>query len=174
MQAEELAYRARALAQAHPLTDAASAFRAERVDLERARQGMAQFAEWAATAFLSGYCVRRVEETAVGDERSGSPPACVDTHPSQPTTSGGSLSGEKVETIAAALRAGEPVTLIDDTIVVEALDRVITSEIAKRADQWEEQVSAADWADFAAYVSWWVTFGYGARAAEPKPSLPAR
>lgn len=164
MLAEELAYRARALAQAHPLTDAASAFRAERIAVERARQGMAQFAEWAATAFLTGYCVRRVEETVDGDQR-GVAHGVVRV---------GALNGSEAEAVAGALRAGKPVTLLDDAIVVEALDRVITSEIAKRADQWEEQVDAGDWADFAAYVAWWVMFGYGARAAEAGAAIDVR
>ncbi len=150
MQAEELAYRARALAQSHPLTDAATAFRAYHVALERDRQAMAQFAEWAAVAFLSGYCVRRVEESA------------CDVVPS--IAEGDSI--DRAAEVAAALRAGEPVTLLNDAVVIEALDRVITSEIAKRSDQWREQVGEAEWSEFETYAAWWVTFGYAARAAE--------
>lgn len=151
MDADDLAYRARALAQAHPLTETASRFRAEQVAVDRERQPMAQFAEWAATAFLGGYCVRRVEESA-----------CVGAV----EVVGGALDFNQVAGIAAALRGREAVTLLDDSVVVEALDRVIRSEIAKRADQWRDQVDDADWADFEIYIAWWVTFGYGARAAE--------
>lgn len=149
MQAEELAFRARALAQSHPLTDVATAFRAEHVALERQRQAMAQFAEWAAVAFMSGYCVRRVEETTVEGGVAAHDGAI-------------GRAGE----IAAALRAGQQVTLLGDAVVVEALDRVITSEIAKRSDQWREQVGETEWTEFEAYAAWWVTFGYAARAAE--------
>lgn len=149
MQAEELAYRARALAQAHALTDQASAFRDVRVAAERDAQGMAQFAEWAAVAFLAGYCVRRVEETVV--------PASADLPRGDIDRAG---------EVAAALRAGEAVTLMNDAVVTEALDRVITSEIAKRSDQWREQVGEDEWSQFEAYAAWWVMFGYAARAAE--------
>lgn len=155
MEASDLAYRARALAQAHALTGAAQAFRAHHIDAERARQGMAQFAEWAAVAFLTGYCVRRVEES-VGDV-----PPCGDV-----------IDGALAMSVAAALRSDRPVTLLDDAVVVEALDRVILSEIAKRADQWKDQIDDADWAEFETYIAWWVTFGYGARTAETSATGP--
>ena len=155
MEASDLAYRARALAQAHALTETAMAFRAQHIDAERARQAMAQFAEWAAVAFLTGYCVRRVEESVTDV------PLCVD----------GGIDLAVVMSVAAALRTDQPVTLLDDAVVVEALDRVILSEVAKRADQWKEQIDDADWAEFETYIAWWVTFGYGARTAETSATV---
>jgi hypothetical protein len=155
MEASDLAYRARALAQAHALTETAIAFRTHHIDAERSRQGMAQFAEWAAVAFLTGYCVRRVEESVTD----------VDS------LVAAAIDAEVAMRVATALRTDQPVTLLDDAVVVEALDRVILSEIAKRADQWKEQIDAADWAEFETYIAWWVTFGYGARTAETSATL---
>ena len=51
--------------------------------------------------------------------------------------------------------------------MVEALlDKVISTEIDKRAEHWKAQISKADWAMFEGYVAWWVIHGYSLRAAE--------
>ena len=62
--------------------------------------------------------------------------------------------------------------LLDPAIVEALLDRVISTEIDKRADQWKDQISATDWATFENYIAWWVVHGYSLRAAEISRSTP--
>ena len=60
---DDLAFRARALAQAHALTSRATAYRTWRLRRDEASHPVPELSSWAATAFLTGYCVRRVEES---------------------------------------------------------------------------------------------------------------
>lgn len=64
--AEEVAYRARALAQAHPLTPLAKRYLDRIVAEQRTSQPLPEIGIWAGAAILGGYCVRRVEEGEAG------------------------------------------------------------------------------------------------------------
>ena len=156
-----LAFRARALAQAHPLTRAALAYRAGLIDQERRDQPVSEVADWAATAFLVGYCVRRVEEADGGLPRA-------------PGTGGGrGIDRDQVQAIARRLSDGEAATVADRVIVVDALDRVIASEVAKRHEHVLEHLDPAEWAAFEDYVAWWVLHGWATRVAEEVGTVDA-
>ena len=152
MIAEEIAFRARALAQAHPMSAAGAAARDRLVSPDGDQQAMPELVSWAKTAVLVGYCVRRVEEVeALG---TGAAMESVD------------ILDAEVERLAEAMRAGEPVGLLDDGVVVATLDRVIASEIDKRAEHIRPAVGEEQWAAFEEYVAWWVVRGYALRSAE--------
>lgn len=151
--AEDVAFKARALAQAHPLTDVAFAYRADLVDRERSEQPVSEVADWAASAFLVGYCVRRVEETESGRPTSGS----------QPSTP---IDRADVVAISQQLSDGQALGLLPDAVLVDVLDRVIATEIDKRNEHVREQLDAAQWKAFEDYVAWWVLHGWAARVVE--------
>ncbi len=155
--AAERAYKARALAQAHPLTSLARRFRERAVAEEELNQPMPELARWAGEALLKGYCLRRVEEQDAG--------------------AGGELAddatdldvlGALASDIAADLRTGDPARhlLSDPDLTFGALDRIITSELSNRADNYREAVDAAGWRQFEEYMAWWTVRGYALRAAE--------
>lgn len=153
----DLTFKARALAQAHPLTITASAYRDQMIVEERRTQPMPEFSEWAATAFLVGYCIRRVEEADCG---------------LAPDTASGSDAlvplGHDAVRYSDEVRAGRPAAaqLLEMELVERLLDRVISTEIDKRVEHWKAQISKPDWAMFEEYISWWVIHGYSLRAAE--------
>ncbi len=151
--AEDVAFKARALAQAHPLSDAASAYRADLIDRERSEQPVSEVADWAASAFLVGYCVRRVEETESRRPTSG-------LHPATP------IDRAEVVAISRQLSDGQALGLLADAVLVDVLDRVIATEIDKRNEHVREQLDAAQWNAFEDYVAWWVLHGWAARVAE--------
>ena len=115
---------------------------------------MAELARWAGEALLKGYCLRKVEEQAAG----------------LPVTEGADLDVVEARTaeIAADLRGGdpEPHLLGDPQLTFEALDRIITSELSSRHDNYREAVDANGWQQFEEYIAWWAVRGYAFRAAE--------
>ncbi len=151
----ELCFRARALAQSHPMTETARRYRQTCHVAQRAEQPLADFADWATTALDVGYCLRRTEEDTV--DVTSTPIELADE----------SLSAAAVA-IATELRTGDSasVTLLPADQTIAALDRLIATELDKRADNVREQLSDADWADLEAYIAWWVVHGYCIRAAE--------
>ena len=162
--AAERAYKARALAQAHPLTNVARRFRERAVAQEELDQPMVELARWAGEALLKGYCLRRVEEQDAG--------------------AGGDLAedgtdldqlGARTTEIAADLRGGDPAPhlLGDADLTFGALDRIITSELSSRADNYREAVDAAGWRQFEEYIAWWTVRGYALRAAEASQGASA-
>lgn len=152
----DLCFTARALAQTHPMTEAAHRYRQACFERERARQPVTELADWAGTALLVGYCLRRAEENespiAVGGATEGT---------------AGELGAGAVA-VAEQLRSGdaEVVTLLDADETVAALDRLIGTEIDKRRDHLREQLDDTAWAELEEYIAWWVVHGYGVRAAE--------
>ncbi len=157
----DLTFKARALAQAHPLTVTATAYREQMIVEERRTQPMAEFADWAATAFLVGYCIRRIEEADCGmvPETSSSSDALVPL-------------GHDAVRYSDEIRNGRPAGtgLLEQELVERLLDRVISTEIEKRVEHWKAQISKADWSTFEDYVAWWVIHGYSLRAAEVERS----
>lgn len=153
----DLTFKARALAQAHPLTVTASTYREQMVEEERRTQPMPEFADWASTAFLVGYCIRRIEE------------ADTDKMPdTEPQTDALVPLAHDTARLSDEVKQGRPAgtQLLEQPLVESLLDTVISTEIDKRADHWKAQISKADWAMFEDYVAWWVIHGYALRAAE--------
>lgn len=156
--AEDLAYRSRALAQAHPLTHLARSYVDRAVAEQRTSQPIPEIGIWAGAAAIGGYCLRRVEESESGLELApadGEPP---DLDALEEATSG----------IAADLRSegGGGHLLGDEDRTVEALDRIIASEVSRRLDHWKDDVDQAAWAELEEYLTWWVVKGYALRVAE--------
>lgn len=158
----DLTFKARALAQAHPLTVTATSYREQMVTEERRTQPMSEFADWAGTAFLVGYCIRRIEEADVGHL----PETTPQTDALVPLAHDTARMSDEV-------KQGRPAgtQLLDMSLVGQLLDTVIATEIDKRVEHWKGQISAADWAMFEDYIAWWVIHGYSLRAAEISRSV---
>ncbi len=158
LEAEELSYRARALAQAHPLTPLAKRYIDRAVEEQRTSQPMVEIGIWAGAALLSGYCLRRVEETEAG----------LDLAPDGESQTELDRLDEESTRIAADLRTDAAAThlLSDDDRVIDALDRIIASEVARRLDNWKDDVDQAAWGELEEYLTWYVVKGYALRVAE--------
>ena len=156
--AEDMSYRARALAQAHPLTDLARSYVDRSVAEQRTSQPIPEIGIWAGAAAIGGYCLRRVEEAEVG----------IDLHPSEEDLPDLDTLEEATARIAAELRvegAGGHM-LGDEDRNIEGLDRIIASEVSRRLDHWKDDVDQAAWDELEEDLTWWVVKGYALRAAE--------
>lgn len=160
---DTLSFRARALAQAHPLTVAAKALIDRHERAEAAAQPIAEIGQWVASAMLAGYCLRTVEE-----DRAGIPTSVLD---------GVDLDDldAAADRMAAALRAGEgTVEPNERDEVIQTLDGLIASELERRIDPWREQVGEDAWQSFEEYIAHWTIKGYGVRAAEARVMVDDR
>ena len=156
---EKLAYRARALAQAHPLSALARRYIDQVTAAEKASQPSGEVAFWASVALLNGYCVRRVEETDTTGEAELDTAIDLDD------------LDAKVAKVAADLRAGQTAGLLlaDEDSVIEALDRIVASEVDKRLDQvLEVDDKEAARSELSEYLAWFVVRGYALRVAEAR------
>ena len=158
LEAEELSYRARALAQAHPLTPLAKRSIDRAVEEQRSAQPMAEIGIWAGAALLTGYCLRRVEETEAG----------LDLAPVEDAQPELEQLDEESTRIAADMRSDEASkhVLSDDDRVIDALDLIIASEVARRLDNWKDDLDQAAWGELEEYLTWYVVKGYALRVAE--------
>lgn len=158
LSAEELAYKARALAQTHPLTAVAKTYLDSAVAEQRTSQPVPEIGIWAGGAMLNGYCLRRVEEEDVGVHLEASD----DNVPAPETLD------EEATRIAADLRSegSDPHTLADEDTILDALDRLIASDVSKRLDHWKDSVDKKAWGELEEYLTWWVVKGYALRVAE--------
>ena len=167
---DDLAFRARALAQAHALSPRAAAYRTWRLRRDEALHPVPELSSWAATAFLTGYCVRRVEESMCVDDR----PATCDLPPGADWE----LAWERAAAIAAASLVDPstptPVTRLGRAVVVAALDAVIGREVDKRNEHVREHLSPLDWSQFEAFVAWWVLDGYAIGVVEFEERMSSR
>ncbi len=152
-------FRARALAQAHPLSAGAHRYVNRVVARERTSQPQAEIGIWAGHALTVGYCARRIAE--------GDPPAIVEDD--------FDALDEAASELAAAIRTtgAEHLHLIPEAEVVELLDEVIDGEIDRRLDHWKGTVSDETWRELEEYIAWWVVKGYALRAVETGARLGA-
>ncbi len=159
---DDLCFAARALAQTHAMTEASHRYRQQCLEQERRRQPVTELADWAGTALLVGYCVRRSEEQRVPKDRlSGVEAAAGGTVPDEVDTG-------RVAAISETLRTGDAdrVSLLGAETTVAALDRVIATELDKRHEHLREQLDDAAWSELEDYIAWWVIHGYSLRASE--------
>ena len=158
LNAEDLAYRARALAQAHPLTTLARQYVDRSVAEQRTSQPLPEIGIWAGAAAIGGYCLRRVEEAEAGLDLAAPAEDLPDLDALEEATSA----------IAADLRGDDATRhlLGDEDRTVEALDRIIGSEVSRRLDHWKDDVDEAAWGELEEYLTWWVVKGYALRVAE--------
>jgi len=156
---DDLCFTARALAQTHPLTENALRYKQACFDSERERQHVTDLADWATTALLVGYCLRRAEEHVSG--------LTIEIM-ARDTDEISSLAGELADT----LRDGDAdsITLLASVTAIAALDRLIGTEIHKRNEHMREQLGQQAWSELEQYIAWWVIHGYCVRASEaPRP-----
>lgn len=157
-EAEELTFRARALAQAHPLSAAAKQFVDRSVAVQRTSQPLPEIGIWAGAALVHGYCLRRVEEDEAGlrPDLTGEGTADLDGLDAAATS------------VAAELRTGDPAPhlLGEEGRVFAALNRIIASEVERRLDHWRDTIDERAWTELEEYITWWVVKGYALRVAE--------
>ncbi|GAC1534340.1 MAG: hypothetical protein NVS3B12_14950 [Acidimicrobiales bacterium] len=155
---DDFVFRARALAQSHPLTARARTYVDAVITEQLTLQPLPEIATWAQIALVNGYCVRRVEE-----EDTGLRPEELDRAPS-----GDHDLKTHVQQVVEALRTGDarPHILGDPDEVFATLNRIVRSEVERRLDQWRESIldDASD--EVEEYITWWVVSGYALRTAE--------
>ncbi len=161
MNVDDVVFRVRALAQAHPLTTVAERYVADVVARERARQPHPELGVWAGNALTVGYALRTFEEVEVLGERRPSVVTSVE------------VLDAAARRIAAAIRTdGAGCHLWEEATVVGLLDRLIAGEIDRRLDQWKETVDPEVWRDMVGYLAWWTVAGYALRVAETSEEDP--
>jgi hypothetical protein len=154
---DNLVFRARALAQAHPLSAAASGFLREAMAREEANQPAPELAWWAGAAFTSGYCLRRVEEADAGVVLPAPWPSPGDEELAR-------LTAE----VAAALRSGGAASYLlqEEASLIAALDRLIAGEVARRREALGDGLAVSTLHQLEDLLAWWVVRGYALRTAE--------
>lgn len=164
---DDLCFAARALAQTHAMTEASHRYRQQCLEQERRRQPVTELADWAGTALLVGYCVRRSEEQRVPKDRLSAVEAASD-EAAPGEAEAGEVDTGRVAAISETLRTGDAsrVSLLGAETTVAALDRVIATELDKRQEHLREQLDDAAWSELEDYIAWWVIHGYSLRASE--------
>ena len=162
--AADLSYKARALAQAHPLSAAARRVTERVVSDQQATQPLPEIAVWASIGLLHGYCLRRVEEDAAGWDTQSAPPI-----------TDADLLDRLTDQIASDVRVGEPAAhlLLDEEVVLDALNRLVGSQLERRRDHLGDHLAEAAWAELEEYLAYWVVRGYALRVAEWTTTAPA-
>ncbi|CAN5538296.1 hypothetical protein BH18ACT1_BH18ACT1_06260 [soil metagenome] len=148
---EDAAFRARALAQTHPLSGAAGRYVARAVARQQAEQRLPEVSSWAGAALVDGYCLRRVEE----DEEGAVPPA--GDEPADLDALERAATG-----VAADVRTGA----VGRETTVSALALLIAARADRRLELWRDEIGGASWAELEEYLTWWVVQGYALRLAE--------
>lgn len=154
---DEFCFAARALAQSHAMTESAHRYRQACLERERIRQPVTELADWAGTALLVGYCLRRSEEA-----RTPAAELCA------PAAHDHEIDLDDVEALTESLRVGDAssVALLPAETTVTALDRIIATEVDKRREHLREQLDDVSWSELEDYIAWWVVHGYALRASE--------
>lgn len=179
--AEAMAYRARALAQAHPLSKQAKKYLDRAVAIQRTSQPVPEIGIWAGAALTEGYCVRRVEEEDLGlpgSQASDGPPplpgvssaddddtpeVTFDELEAAATELAATLRSEPDE--AAPSRWGHPDPSYEERLL-DVLNRIVASQVSHRLMHWRDSIDDAAWAELEEYLAWWVVKGYALRVAE--------
>lgn len=156
MTVESRTFRARALAQAHPLSPEAHRYANEVVARERRSQPEPEIGLWAGYALTNGYCLRRVEESEILDHT----PSLVIGDPQELEQRATEIAGRIRTSGAARLH------LIPEEDIVADLDDLIAGEIDRRLADWRDAVSTETWRQLEEYIAWWTIKGYALRVAE--------
>lgn len=164
LSAEQLAYQARALAQTDPWTRAARRY-SETTIGEHVAAGKdlpKEFAQWASAAMLKGYCIRAVEENDAALEVTTEGNTEDDAELARTTTA-----------VVEVVRGGEDgavalsaVLLGDEDRLLEALDRIVVSELSTRYNNMSSTPNVAQRSEFEEWMAHWVVVGYALRTAE--------
>jgi hypothetical protein len=150
-------FRARALAQSHALSPLATRFLNQAVGEQRATQPVPEIGIWAGAGLTVGYCLRKVEENDAG----------LELEPADEIPSLEELDEAAVRIAAEWRTVDHPEhALADPDRTLEALDRIIASEIDRRLEHWRGTIDDKGWAELEEYITWWVVKGYALRVAE--------
>jgi hypothetical protein len=157
--AEQMAFAARALAQAHPFTQLAKRLVDSMLEAERKEQP-GDFSIWAGAALTKGYCVRRVEEDDAGMVLTGADEEIL--------PDAAEVDAATVPMIKALQTPDAPLDFLiaDEERLLEVLDRVIGSEVRNRLDNAPSNLSSRGRAELEDYLTYWVLRGYALRTAE--------
>lgn len=168
---EGVAYRARALAQAHPLSKLAKQYLDWAVADQRTSQPIPEIGIWAGSALLEGYCVRRVEEEDLD--------LAVGAAAGDNSDKGQTLTVDELDKAAAVIAAevrtghteeGAEVAIHQDPAAEErllkTLDNIVAKQVSNRLDHWRDSVDDEAYRELEEYLTWWVVKGYALRVAE--------
>ena len=160
MSDQDLVFRTRALAQAHPLSSFGHRYMRWIVDRERGVQIHPDMGEWAGHALTVGYCLRKVEEVDVAG-----------THPATPEKTDLRAADESANEVATRLRTTGlgASALFPEAELIQTLDQLILGEIDRRLDQWRNTTTPEIWRQLEDYLAWWVIKGYSFRVVETTP-----
>ncbi len=171
---KELAFKARALAQAHPLSGQALRYVNAVVGEQRTSQPLPEIGIWAGAALIEGYCLRRVQEVSHLDVKADLRGAKADCsragRPDELERS--ELERSELEAaaseIATLIRLGKAKEILYDDAeeTEEALDRLIASQVSRRLEHWSDSIDEAVWLELEEYLTWWTVKGYALRSAE--------
>jgi hypothetical protein len=160
LNADQVAYQARALAQSDPFTLLGRKILQEAMEKER-KDLPGNVSVWANSAFTKGYCVRRVEEDDAGHEFVAAPAESL-PEPDE--------VNEAADTIATALRSDtddlHEHLLGDEDRLLDTLDQIIGSEVRNRLDNVSSTLSSRARIELEDYITYWVVRGYAVRVAE--------
>lgn len=150
----DLAFRARAGAQARPLTRVADRLVRERMAVERTELPIPELGVWGADEMILGYCLRIVEEELAGVRR-------------EPSSSGEDLLS-RAGRVALAVRTGEGEApfLLEERLVVGALDELAWGEVRRRLEHWEGTIDPASGEQLEEFIAAHVVLGYSLRVVE--------
>ncbi|MBA2725618.1 MAG: hypothetical protein H0U53_06480 [Actinobacteria bacterium] len=154
---EEIVFRTRALAQAHPFTPRAEAYLKATVAKEQSVQPAPEIGIWAGYAIRVGYCLRRVEENDSGKDLGS------------PSISGAPDDLDELATLIADRIRGEAadeLLLYPEPLVISALDHIIAGEVDRRLSHGSDEIDQETFGQLEAYLAWWVIKGYSLRIAE--------
>ncbi|HWG72937.1 MAG TPA: hypothetical protein VG184_02655 [Acidimicrobiales bacterium] len=161
----DLVFRARALAQAHPLSPAASRFINRVVGQQRVDQPLPEIGIWAGGSLIDGYCLRRVEEEDGGAPMEGPDPVRESDadRSAELDRLEGAASAIAADIRSGAVESGQPGS---EERTIAALDLLIAGAVERRLDHWRDSVDEKAWAELEEYLTWWVVKGYALRVAE--------
>ena len=153
-------FRTRALAQTHPLSRLATRFVSDTARKEKTEQPQEEFGVWAGFCLTNGYCLRKVEEVEATDDFL----SLIDESEHWDIDE----VRESLATLIPQIRTKGTASayLLDESVVVETLDRLIEGEIDRRLDPFKGTVPADTWNDLEQYFAWWVVAGYALRCME--------
>lgn len=159
---DEIVFRSRALAQTHPFTHQAQAYVNATIAREREEQPAEAMSDWASHAITVGYCLRLVEE----DE--------TDRHPKlaggDPSPEDAQVLDDRSTQLADRIRSDDPGGLdfcfFSESMLIDALDRIIFGEIERRLSHYSEKLDPQTFEELESYIGWWTLKGYCLRVAE--------
>lgn len=153
---DDLVFRTRALAQAHPFSREAQAYFTRTVARERKEQAAEEIGVWAGHAITVGYCLRKVEEIDA-EEAAFRPPLGLPEDLDERST--------EIADLIRTEGAGE-LLLYPEEFLVAALDRIIEGEIERRLSHGSDEIDRETFEQLEAYLAWWTIKGYALRVAE--------